>query len=423
MRYLWAGFLLWGGLLFAGTAGMDANVNTRYNVETVIVSGNGWTADVSTGENEKISSSLRRQISSLIGDKLNPTALDEIAKRLRRELHAVTVTRHVLRGAKPACVKVVFEVRERDTHFDVSIPKFLYNARQGWSGAVEASAMVKRNAFSLGLVSDGDELPERFAGVVARYENANLGWDRARFNVQFGSFHEQWNRATLEALESTPAALETSSAYRSRQNLEPTVTLTLARSLNATVGASFDRMEVQTPGAPHIEASNAAVAALRYHRQLEGAELQQDVDAGYGLRAGTSAMAGDYDYWRHHWSFRYALTHGKHVVTDDVSGGVLFGRAPLFERFVLGNTSTLRGWNKAELDPTGGNRMAHNSVDYRYGPLEVFYDAGAVWDSGQPATVRHAVGAGLRQGSFFLALAFPVRGARMDPVLMMGMNY
>jgi outer membrane translocation and assembly module TamA len=258
---------------------------------------------------------------------------------------------------------------------------------------------------------------------VARYENATLGADRPRFHVQFESFHEQWNRATLEALESAPSAQMTSSAYRNRLNVEPTVTMTFAKCLTATVGVSFERMEVQTLGTPQYEAANAAVAALRYHRQLEGAGLEQDVEAGYGLRAGTSAMAGDYDYWRHRWTFRYALTYGKHVVTDDVSGGVLVGRAPLFERFVLGNTSTLRGWNKAELDPIGGNRMAHNSVDYRYGALEVFYDAGAIWDSGQPATVRHAVGAGLRQGSFFLALAFPVRSSRMDPVLMMGMNY
>jgi outer membrane protein assembly factor BamA len=72
----------------------------------------------------------------------------------------------------------------------------------------------------------------------------------------------------------------------------------------------------------------------------------------------------------------------------------------------------------------GGNRMVHNSVDYRYGCFEAFYDAGAIWDSGaEPATVRHGVGVGLRQGWLSVAVAFPIRHGRADPIFMMGMNY
>ena len=84
----------------------------------------------------------------------------------------------------------------------------------------------------------------------------------------------------------------------------------------------------------------------------------------------------------------------------------------------------MRGWNKFEIDPLGGNRMVHNSVEYRYGAFEMFYDAGAIWDEGrQAATPRHGIGLGLRHGSFELAMAFPVRSGRADPVFMMGMNY
>jgi outer membrane protein assembly factor BamA len=103
--------------------------------------------------------------------------------------------------------------------------------------------------------------------------------------------------------------------------------------------------------------------------------------------------------------------------------GGISGRAPLSDRFVAGNSYYLRGWNKFEIDPIGGNRLAHNTVDYRYGPLQVFYDAGAVWDSGQPATLRHAVGIGVRESVFTLAVAFPVRSGRVEPVFMMGMIY
>jgi outer membrane protein assembly factor BamA len=83
----------------------------------------------------------------------------------------------------------------------------------------------------------------------------------------------------------------------------------------------------------------------------------------------------------------------------------------------------LRGWNRFEINPLGGNRMAHNSVEYRYGPFQAFYDSGAVWDSGQPAIIRHSFGWGMHQGPVFLAVAFPARAGKMYPVFMVGMNY
>ncbi|MBZ5583230.1 MAG: outer membrane protein assembly factor [Acidobacteriia bacterium] len=434
MKYAWLGCLVWGGALFAGTQGSyasatDTNVNARYKVETVIVSGDGWTSDIGAGKEEKkLSSGLRKRISALIGDNLNPSALDDISKRIRDELHAREVTRHLMRGASPESVKVVFKVSEDSSRrFDISVPKFLYNSKQGWSGAVEGTATVKQNGFTFGLVSDGDELPERYAGLVARYENKSVGTDRLRFQFEFESYHEQWNNATVQELPpyapATGSALETSQAYRTRQNFEPALTLVICRPLTLTVGASFERMQNQFPAA-HTVAANTAVGTLRYQRQFEGADYEQDVDAAYNLRAATRVLDSDFVYARHHWALRYMLRHGRHVLLDDVAGGVITGRAPLFERYVLGNSSTLRGWNKFDLDPLGGNRMVHNSVEYRYGFFEIFYDTGAIWDSGlQSATPRHGVGVGLRQGSFSLAVAFPVRSGRADPIFMMGMNY
>jgi outer membrane protein assembly factor BamA len=425
MKYAWLGCLIWGSLLFAGTQGSDTNVNARYKVETVIVSGNGWSTDIAAERNDKLSSSLRKRISGLIGSKLNPPALDDVAKRLRTEFHARTVTHHVLRGATPEYVKVVFNISERDTHFDVSVPKFLYNARQGWSGAVEGSARNKQNTFTLGLVSDGDELAERYAGVTARYENSSLGSDRVRFRFQFESYHQQWNRATAEQLAPaapSPVTEVTSAPYRTRQNFEPEVTFVIATPLTVTAGLSFERFQNQYP-APHTEAANAAVGSVRYHNRLEGMGQDQELDAAYSLRAGTGLMDSDFVYARHRFGFRYTFTRGRHVLIDEVSAGLISGRAPLFERYVLGNSSTLRGWNKFDLDPSGGNRVAHNSVEYRYRFFEVFYDTGAIWDSGQAVTQRHGIGAGFRQGAFSLAVAFPVRSGRADPIFMMGMNY
>jgi hypothetical protein len=430
MKYAWLGCLLFGGLLFAGTQDSEFNVNARYTVETVVVAGDGWTATVASpaDRDEKISSGLGKEIAALIGEKLNPSVLDDLAHRLRKEFHARTVEHRVLRGKNPDYVQVVFDVKLRPTRFDVTVPKFLYNGKQGWSGAVEGTATVRHNAFTLGLVSDGDELAERYAGLVARYENTKLGTDRVHFGFQFETYHEQWNRNTLNDLsptETTPANLtadSTGGVYRTRQNLQPEVTLVLAKPLTLSVGASFERLQDQLPAA-ETESANALITTLRYHRRLEDSENQHDLDASYNLRAATRLLSSDFVYARHRWEFRYLLTRGKSVVIDDVSTGMITGRAPLFERFVLGNSTTLRGWNKYEIDPLGGNRMVHNTVEYRYGVFEAFYDSGAIWDRGDTAVFRHSIGVGLRQGLFSLAVAFPVRDGHIDPIFMVGMNY
>ena len=420
MKLAWLSCFLFSSLLAAGPQDSESNVNTRYTVESVIVSGDGWStnlaSDQSDPQDHKISSGLRRQMADLIGRKLSPKALDDLAGKLCREFHAASVTHRVRRGAYPEYVQVVFEITLRPTHFDVSVPKFLYDSRQAWTGAVEGTATVNHNGFTAGLVSDGDDLVERYTGVVTRYENTQLGTDRVHLRFEFASYHDQWNSASREASAGSPGF------YRTRENFEPVVTVGLANSLTLSVGAGFQRFEDEAPDAPE-ESANAWITGLRYHRRWDDSDYPQDVEAAYDLRQATRMLDSDYSYSRHHWDLRYAVTHGKHSLTDEVMAGMLTGRAPLFERYVLGNSTTLRGWNKFEIDPLGGNRMVHNSVEYRYGVFQAFYDAGAIWDSGQTAAIRHSVGMGLRQGPMFVAVAIPLRQTHVDPIFMVGMNY
>jgi hypothetical protein len=415
MRSAWFGCLLWlaSSPLSAGNAGKDLNVNCRYTVESVELAGEG---------EDRVSSGLRRQMAELIGEKFNPGALEDVARRIRKELQVRSVTHRVMRGTTPEHVKVVFETTGRPAKFDVSIPKFLYHAKQGWSAAVEGTATVADNSFTFGLISDGDALPERYAGLLARYEHRNIGTERVRLGFQFESYHQQWNQATRMALEEPGAQAATSGIYRTRHNFEPIATFVLARPLTLSVGAGFQRLQVQFPAA-HTEASNAVVTTLRYHDSLEGTEYQHNLDAGYHLRAATKVLDSDFVYVRHLWEVRYSLAHGRHLLIEEMRAGLIAGRAPLFERFVLGTSSTLRGWNKFDLDPLGGNRVAHNTVEYRYRFFQVFYDTGAVWNQGQPAAARHAAGVGLREGGFSLAVAFPLRSGRAEPIFMVGMNY
>jgi hypothetical protein len=418
MRFAWLASILWSSLLLAGTPEQEMNVNTRYTVESVELAGD---------HPDGISTGLRGELTRLVGSKLNPAALDDLATRIRQELHVRAVTHRLLRGQTPEHVRVVFDVRGTPAKFEASIPKLVYRTDGGVSGLAEGMATVGSQAFTFGGVSDGDNLAERYTGIIARYEDKHLGSDRVRFRVDFESYREQWNPATVNALGQPGAEADTSAIYRTRQNIEPLVAFVLARGasglVNLTVGTSFERLQPQFPAA-RTESANAMVTTLRYHRRVEGSGAnQQEWDAGYSLRAATNLLGSDFAYARHQGDAQYVYSWGRSQILDDLTVGAITGQAPLFERFFLGNSTMLRGWNRFELDPLGGNRVIANTLEYRYRLLDVFYDSGAIWDQGQTAVLRHSVGVGVRQNGMYAALAFPVREGHIEPVFMVGMNY
>jgi hypothetical protein len=418
MRFVWLAAILWSSLLLAGSPDQDLNVNTRYTVESVELAG-----DNPTGISNGLSGELKR----LVGEKLNPAALDDLALRIRHELHVRAVTHRLLRGQTPQHVRVVFDVRGTPAKFEASIPKLVYRSDGGLSGVAEGTATVGWQAFTVGAVSDGDDLAERYTGILARYEDKRLVSDRIRFRLDFESYHEQWNGATVNALNQAGAAADTSGIYRTRQNIEPLMTFVLTRgkpgNLNLTLGTSFERFQTQFPAA-RTESSNAMVTTLRYHRRLEGSDAnQQEWDAGYSLRAATSSLGSDFAFARHQGDVQYAYLWGRSQILDDMTVGEITGRAPLYERFMLGDSTMLRGWNRFDIDPLGGSRLVHNSLEYRYRLFDIFYDSGAIWDQGETAVLRHSVGVGVRQNGLYAALAFPLREGHIEPVFMVGMNY
>ncbi len=422
MKYVWACILMVAGMpLLAGSQDSEFNVNTRYTIEDVQVAGDGWTTRLASDRDEHLNSRLRHELSSLIGQKLNPAALDEAARKLRKEFRARAVNRHVLRGSVPDTVQVVFNIELRPARFDLAVPKFAYNSNQGWNGSGEATGTINHHSFTAGVVSDGDELLERYTGFQARYEDASLDNGKLRFRFEYDTYHDLWNQSTRLAAFNDESP-DGSSLYRTRNVYEPVITYQIARPLSISFGTSFEQLQPIGPNT-HMEAADAFIAAARFHYRMEDAVNEQDFDSGYDLRSGARALASDFSYNRHHFEFRYTWTRGKQVVIDDAMAGVLTGRAPLYERFSLGNSSTLRGWNKYAIDPLGGNRMAHNSVEYRYGAFQAFYDVGAIWDAGETVAARSSVGAGIREGPFSVAVALPLKEGRVEPVLIVGMNY
>ena len=177
-----------------------------------------------------ISTGLRGELTRLVGAKLNPAALDDLATRIRRELHVRAVTHRLLRGQKPEHVRVVFDVRGTPAKFEASVPKLVYRSDGGFSGLAEGTATVGSQAFTFGGVSDGDDLAERYTGIVAATRTSTWLSDRVRFRLDFESYHEQWSQATADALDQPGAENDTSGIYRTRQNIEPLMTFVLSRS-------------------------------------------------------------------------------------------------------------------------------------------------------------------------------------------------
>ena len=54
----------------------------------------------------------------------------------------------------------------------------------------------------------------------------------------------------------------------------------------------------------------------------------------------------------------------------------------VFSKLSPWNSLTLRGWNKFDVAPLGGSRLAYASLEYHYSCLAVYYDTGKVWDPG-----------------------------------------
>ena len=117
------------------------------------------------------------------------------------------------------------------------------------------------------------------------------------------------------------------------------------------------------------------------------------------------------------------MRRGRHRAEAGFLAGRLTGRAPLYERFVLGNSWSLRGWSMYDVAPLGGDRMVHGRIEYGYSILQVFYDTGAVWEHTQSPEQKHSLGIAVKKKGFQLAMAFPLRDGRLDPVFMASMAF
>jgi hypothetical protein len=400
-------------LLHSGEVAAD-NVNSRYIVEKVECLG---------FKLSRASLELRQEVDRLVGQHLDPAVVTGLAERLGKELHAA-VSHRIEKGTQPEHVRVIFEGRPRRwDEKDTEVTKLAYHMKQGWTGGVEADFDFGPNQVRVGIISDADTLVERYAGFTAGY-SVNLG-ERVRVHFDLGAFHQQWANATLVALDTRG---DVPGIYRERYSMAPEVEVLLAPGLTWSAGFDLALFQTQFPAA-RFEAANAVTTTLRQRRRWQTSQSSagQELDAGYNLRAATRSLNSDYVYARHLADGAYSIRNGHHTWTVRAAAGVASGELPLYERFILGDTRTLRGWNKFDLSPFGGTRMAHASAQYLYRNVGVFYDTGSVWERSGPAVVRHSAGFTLETGAFrrgpYLTVGFPMRGEDFYPLFMMGIDF
>ncbi len=403
----------------------DLNVNSRYTIESI---------NFVDQHEYKLSTSALDEIRHLVGAKVSTEALDRLAMRIRGELRAHDVTFKLARGLDPESVRVLIQVDHAGGSFNASVPNLAYNSALGFTGTGELSSTIGPNAFTFRMLRDSDTLIERFSGVQAKYERALSANGRIRLAFEFDGYEDQYAPSTLAALDaphsSSQSSLSGPGAYGSRLNYEPSATFVLAAPLTLTVGLSFEQLN-GLPMAARSESAHAVINSLRYRqRWATSGDSTQELDAGYSLRAATTVLASDLAYTRHVAHLKYNYSSRTQSVEVKMIAGAIYGQAPLFERFALGDSTLLRGWNKYELDPLGGNRLAYGSVTYGYHMMRVFYDTGSVWDQGKSPEVKESVGVGVssglgvfEKGAFLVALAFPLGQTHVTPVLIAGMNF
>jgi len=305
---------------------------------------------------------LNSDIQAMVGKRVDRLEVDHLKEMLEARLKSgYTVEEKFNRGATPNTVDIVYEVREIPWIPERTRPTVAsYHPKQGISLFANGELFY---GFTFGAGTDGDTLTERYKGYMGGYEKQVVGTRRFGVKIDFDGFGILWKRQTLDALEASP---DIPGAYRSRQAIEPSVAFAFNRTLFATAGLSFTQLQMTLP-TEHWESAHEATASLRYHSPtLKFGRGTYKFTAGYEIRTATRNLDSDFVYTRHLWDGKYENKTGNVRSKVSFMAGTMSGNAPLFERFSLGNTATLRGWNKYDLAALGGNRVGYGSLEYRF---------------------------------------------------------
>jgi hypothetical protein len=395
--------------------GLAENINARYTIERVEIAGI---------DESRISQKLRDELHALAGGRLDPANAERLSHLLEAELPDYSVTRQISRGAEAGRIVLVFKFEPSERRFWIPLPanrsKVVYHEDQGWSGVFDIRATPGSSAFSVGLVGgNGDDLIEEYSGYWLRAENREAGTRRVGLSFEFSSYSDDWKASTLSALAASPAVPP---AYSHRTSAQPAVTFAVDRHLRFTGGADVSELEPLAPSTI-TQHANAVVGSIDFDQSWRPESGgRQRVVGRYDYRAGTRSLGSDLVYGRHLAQGHYIFNHQHNRLTADFLVGDLSGQAPMFERFSLGDTTTLRGWDKYAFAPLGGDRMWHQSIEYAFRNFAYFFDTGSVWDKGTPARVRLSTGVGYHDDNWFITFAVPLNDNDVRMTFMIGIR-
>lgn len=411
--------------------GTDSNVNSRYTVERV---------DVHGYDESRLSRFLRAEISGLVGQKLNQDDAGRVLDEIKREVQPrYSATKRVTKGSDPQHIVIVYEIEKARIipFLDIPADGIVYHSKQGFS-LNPSTDFGKINRVYFGGSDDQDLLLERFYGFFGGFESSKVGTDHLGVALRYGRFREHWQPSTVLA--------DKSSIYRERNTFDPSITFGFDPRFRIVAGLGITQLQMQNP-VIHNQSANAVTASAIFHNvSATATEEKHIIDVSYQFHAGNHELDSDFIYTRHFLQAEYTFSHNKDHLTLSFLAGKISGNSPLYERFSLGNTTTLRGWNKFDITPAGGDRMVHATVQYGFGKPEfwhsinidnngfhhsghfglgfhIFYDVGAVGNSGSPIPTEHSAGLGIGRHTFFMELGFPINSSSVAPLFMMGFRF
>jgi hypothetical protein len=390
------------------------DANARYLIEHVEI----------RGISESDAADLNAEVQTLVGKPLGSEDVDQVEAKVRTAFPDYDVSRRVIRGRRSGEIRllIILDLKEsaRWLRFTPMKSTLLYHSDQGW-GAFTDFPISGRDfrVTPIVAIDHGDELIEEYSGFGVRVESRKLGTERLGASFEWTTFDQDWRDATLAALGANPGI---PGAYDDRTTVTPLVNFAVTRQLSVGGGVAITEIEPLS-GAPESQMANAYIGRVRFETQWERAAADHAVDAQFIVRSASETLESDFTYTRYFGQAEYAYQKSKHTVLASGLVGGIDGTAPLFERFSLGDSRTLRGWNKYDIAPAGGDRVFNTSLEYRYRGFALFLDSGTVWDTGVDKRVRVAAGVGFHTDPFFMTLGFPLNTDDVRAVFTTGVRF
>jgi hypothetical protein len=393
----------------------DENVNARYIVER---------ADITGVPDAELTQALRDDLHAVVGKRLDSSEADRLQEHLERDLTRYDVSRRIERGSERGRIRLVYEARKKEPppwlRFEPLRSNVVYHSDQGWGSYVDLNIGDRTIRFTPTFaLANAEDSVEEYSGVGLRFETRKLGTRRLGASLEWSWFDQDWRSATLDALPFKP---EIPRPYDTRSTITPLLKFAFSPDLSVAAGVSISELEPRFP-ATDSQMANAAVASIDFDRQWrDRSDAMHRAVANFGVRAGLRELESDLTYSRYIGQGSYRFDFGRHHVQATGMAGGITGHAPLFERFALGDSMTLRGWDKYDIAPAGGDRMVYSSIEYRYTGLALFLDIGSVWDANTKRQVRVSTGFGFHGGPAFLIVGFPLNTDNLTAVVALGLR-